>query len=287
MSARVNPIGANTWIWVSPLTDERLAALAPKIKAWGFDLIELPIEDPTDWDPARTAELLDRLPLRASIACVMAPGRGFTGDDRATVEETRTYLRACINVAANIGAGVVAGPMYAPTGTCRRLERGERAIVVDRIVAGLRPVVAYAEERGVALGIEPINRFETSVVNTAEQALEIVERIDSPACGVLLDTFHMNIEEKLPAAAIRAVGSRLVHFHACGTDRGTPGKDHTAWEEIFAALIGIDYRGALVIESFTAENQTIATAASIWRPLAPTQDEIATDGLAFLRQMMM
>lgn len=124
------------------------------------------------------------------------------------------------------------------------------------------------------------------VVNTAEQALEIVERLDSPACEVLLDTFHMNIEEKLPAAAIRAVGSRLVNFHACGTDRGAPGSDHTNWEEIFAALIEIDYRDALVIESFTAENTTIATAASIWRRLAPTQDELATDGLAFLREML-
>ncbi|MEA2515495.1 MAG: D-psicose/D-tagatose/L-ribulose 3-epimerase, partial [Thermomicrobiales bacterium] len=166
------------------------------------------------------------------------------------------------------------------------MEPGERTTVVGRIVEGLRPVAEYAGERDVKLGIEPINRFETSVVNTAEQALEIVERIDSASCGVLLDSFHMNIEEKRPATAIRSVGSRLVHFHACGTDRGTPGADHTAWEEIFAALIDVEYRGALVIESFTAENTSIAAATSIWRRLAPTQDEIATGGLAFLRQML-
>jgi D-psicose/D-tagatose/L-ribulose 3-epimerase len=282
----VNAIGANTWIWVSPVTDERLAELAPRIKGWGFDQIELPIEEVTDWDPVRTADLLEELGLGMSVCCVMGPGRDFTDDDGQAVAATREYLRACVDAAATVGAKVVGGPMYAPTGKRWLMEAGERAMVIARVVEGLRPVVEYAGERGVALGIEPINRFETSVVNTAEQVLEIVERIDSAACGVLLDSFHMNIEEKLPAAAIRAVGARLVHFHACGTDRGTPGQDHTAWEEIFAALIEVEYRGALTIESFTAENRTIATAASIWRRLAPTQDEIATGGLAFLRQMM-
>jgi D-psicose/D-tagatose/L-ribulose 3-epimerase len=282
----MNGIGANTWIWVSPLTDERLAHLAPRVKDWGFDLIELPIEEVTDWDPARVAELLAELGLGASVCCVMGQGRDFTVADQATVEATRDYLRRCIDAAATVGAKVVAGPMYAPTGKTWLMGAGERATVIERVVAGLRPVAEYAGERGIALGIEPLDRFETSLINTAEQALEIVERIDSPACGVLLDIFHMNIEEKLPAAAIRLAGPRLVHFHACGTDRGTPGQDHTSWEEIFAALIEIDYRGALVIESFTAENQTIAKAASTWRRLAPTQDEIATGGLAFLRQML-
>ncbi len=282
----MNAIGANTWIWVSPATDERLATLAPKVKAWGFDQIEVPLESMGDWDPDRTAELLAGLDLRASVCCAMGPGRDFTVDDRATVAATREYLRTCVDAAVTLGATVVAGPIYAPVGKTWQMEAGERATVIGRVVEGLRPVAEYAGERGIALGVEPINRFETSVVNTAEQALEIVERIDSAACGVLLDSFHMNIEEKFPATAIRAVGARLVHFHACGTDRGTPGQDHTAWEEIFAALIEIDYRGSLVIESFTAENKTIATAASIWRRLAPTQDEIATGGLAFLRQMM-
>jgi D-psicose/D-tagatose/L-ribulose 3-epimerase len=282
----VNAIGVNTWIWVSPATDERLAELAPKIKAWGFDQIEIPIEAPGDWDPVRTAELLRELDLRVSVCCVMAAGRDFTVEDRTTVEATRDYLRTCVDVAAAVGSPVVGGPMYAPTGKTWAMESGERTTVIGRIVEGLRPVADDAGERRVALAIEPINRFETSVVNTAEQALEIVERIDSPACGVLLDTFHMNIEEKLPAAAIRAVGSRLVHLHACGTDRGAPGSDHTNWEEIFAALNEVGYSGALAIESFTAENATIATAASIWRRFAPTQDALATDGLAFLRELL-
>ncbi|MEA2595977.1 MAG: D-psicose/D-tagatose/L-ribulose 3-epimerase [Thermomicrobiales bacterium] len=89
----MNTVGANTWIWVSPATDERLAELAPRIKGWGFDQIEIPVENPGDWDPVRTAELLSRLDLRVSVCCVMGAGRDFTVDDRATVEATRDYLR--------------------------------------------------------------------------------------------------------------------------------------------------------------------------------------------------
>jgi len=114
------------------------------------------------------------------------------------------------------------------------------------------------------------------------QTMEVVDRVDSPAIGVLLDTFHMNIEEKDQAAAIRHVGDKLAHFHACGNDRGAPGADHIPWESITAALHEIGYPGAVVIESFTPDNQTIARAAAIWRPLAGTQDDLARDGLAFL-----
>jgi D-psicose/D-tagatose/L-ribulose 3-epimerase len=113
--------------------------------------------------------------------------------------------------------------------------------------------------------------------------MEVVDRLDSPAAGVLLDTFHMNIEEKDQAAAIRLVGDKLVHFHACGNDRGAPGADHIAWDAIIPALRDVGYDGPLVIESFTPDNQTIARAAAIWRPLAETQDDLARNGLAFLQ----
>ncbi|MDQ3044769.1 MAG: sugar phosphate isomerase/epimerase, partial [Chloroflexota bacterium] len=122
------------------------------------------------------------------------------------------------------------------------------------------------------------------LVNTIEQALALLARLDSPNCGLLLDTFHMNIEEQDLPLAIRAAGAHLFHFHACANDRGAPGADHLDWPGIAAALGAIRYPGAIAIESFTAENQAIATAASIWRPLAPSQDALARDGLAFLRE---
>ena len=276
-------LGANTWIWVSPATDERLAELAPKVAGMGFDLIELPLESPGDWDPARTAELLIGLGMAATVCVAMGPDRDLTAADGATVASTQAYLMACIDAEAALGGSVVAGPIYAPVGRTGHLDASERTTLIDRLVDRLRPLADYAGERGVRLAVEPLNRFETSLLNTAAQVMEVVERVDSPACGVLLDTFHMNVEEKRPGAAIREVGERLVHVHACGSDRGTPGEDHIDWPGIAAALKEVEYRGAVVIESFTGENRTIATAASIWRPLAASQDAIAADGLTFLR----
>ena len=281
-----NPIGANTWIWVSPPTDELLAALAPKIREWGFDLIELPVERPGDWDPARTAELLAGLGLAASVCAVMPPGRDLLVDDEDVVAATQDYIRSCVDAAASVGSRVVAGPIYSAVGRFWQLDDHGRDAAIDRLVERLRPLADYAGEREVRLALEPLNRFETSFLNTAEQALAVVARLGSPACGLLLDTFHMGIEEKDPAAAIRLAGPHLVHFHACGSDRGSPGADHLDWRAIADALAAIGYDGALCIESFTPENQTIARAAAIWRPLAPTQDALATDGLAFLRGLL-
>ncbi|MCC7022132.1 MAG: TIM barrel protein, partial [Thermomicrobiales bacterium] len=165
-----NPIGANAWIWMSPPTDDRIAALAPRLKAWGFDVLELPLESPGDWDPARTADLLGSLGLGASVCVAMGPDRDFVSADPAVVAGTQAYLRACIDAVATLGGDIVAGPIYAPVGRTGLLEEGERARNLKRLVTNLRPVAEYAGERGVRLGIEPLNRFETSLINTAAQA---------------------------------------------------------------------------------------------------------------------
>jgi D-psicose/D-tagatose/L-ribulose 3-epimerase len=188
-------------------------------------------------------------------------------------------------VAAAVGAHLVGGPVYAATGRTWHLESGERRSVVRRLVDRLRPVSEYAGERGIRIALEPLNRFETSVVNTAEQAMEIVERLDHRSCGVLLDTFHMNIEERDPPAAIRSCAGRLLHFHASGCDRGAPGSDHIGWAGLSRALADVGYRGMLCIESFTVQNRAIARAASIWRPLALSPDALAGEGLRFLRAL--
>jgi D-psicose/D-tagatose/L-ribulose 3-epimerase len=156
---------------------------------------------------------------------------------------------------------------------------------IGRLVENLRPVVAHAENRGVTLGIEPLNRYETSLINTVEQALEVVDRIGSKHCGVALDTFHMNIEEKDPQAAVHSAAGRIAHVQVCGNDRGAPGRDHTDWPSFLKALDEAGYSGPLCIESFSAGNKSLARAASIWRPLEPTQDAIATDGLAFFQHL--
>jgi D-psicose/D-tagatose/L-ribulose 3-epimerase len=278
-----NAFGVNAWVWVSPPTDDAIATIAPRVKAMGFDLLELAVETPGDWEPERTAEVLAGNGLGASVCVAMGPDRDLT--DPALVAATRRYIRSCIDATVTLGGTVLAGPLYTPTGKTWQMAGPERVTTVGRLVEGLKPLADYAGERGVRLAIEPLNRFETSFLNTAAQTMEVIERIGSPAVGVLLDTFHMNIEEKDQAAAIRLVGDKLFHFHACGNDRGTPGADHIAWEEIVTALREIGYDGAVVVESFTPENQTIARAAAIWRPLAESQDRLAEDGLAFLQRV--
>jgi len=278
----MNPIGANLWIWDSPITTEVIRERAPRLASMGFELIEIPLEQPGDWTPEEVVDALAETGLVASVCAVMAPGRDLTSDDPATIATTQQYLRGCISAAAGIGARVVAGPMYAPTGMTGSLSARERARQIERIATSLHPIADEAQDAGVRLAIEPLNRFETSLFNTVAQTMELVERMDHPAVGLLLDTFHMNIEERDIPGAIRTAGRSLFHFHACGNDRGAPGDDGIDWPGIRNALAEIEYDGALSIESFTTANQAIATAASIWRPLAPSQDDLAHDGLAFL-----
>jgi D-psicose/D-tagatose/L-ribulose 3-epimerase len=153
------------------------------------------------------------------------------------------------------------------------------------LTEALRPVVDYASERGVKLALEPLNRYETSLITTAEQGLEVVEAVGSPALGLLLDTYHMNIEEKRTADAIRMAGRHLFHVHASASDRGAPGADHVGWPSVAAALTEVAYEGVLCIEAFTPYEPAIADAARIWRPVASTQDELAREGLRFLRAL--
>jgi D-psicose/D-tagatose/L-ribulose 3-epimerase len=282
----MNPLGANTWIWVSPLTDDRLATLAPRIAGWGFDVVELPIEQLGDWDPDQARALLDDLGLGATTCAVMPATRDLLSDDAAVVDATADYIRGCIDTACRVGARVVAGPIYSAVGRTWLLDADERRATIARLSATLRPLAAAAESRGVVLAIEPLNRYETSLINTVDQALEVVEAVDSPGLGIALDTFHMNIEEKDPAMAIRKAGARLAHFQASGSDRGAPGNDHLDWQSIAAAIAEVGYDGPICIESFTAENKTIARAAAVWRPLERSQDAIATDGIDFLRPVL-
>jgi D-psicose/D-tagatose/L-ribulose 3-epimerase len=277
-------LGANTWIWTSPLTDEGLAELAPRLRDWGFDLVELPVEQLGDWTPERAAEVLAEHGLGASVAVAMAPGRELCGADGETVAATQAFLRECLDAAATVGAGAIAGPIYASTGRTWRIEPDERRRLYGELREALAPVCEHGASVGVQVAIEPLVRYETSLINTVEQALEAIDGL--PACGLLVDTYHANIEEKDVGAAFRLAGEKLLHVHASANDRGAPGADHVDWPAVRDALRDVGYDSTVVIESFTAENETIATAASIWRPLAESQDAIAVDGLAFLRELL-
>ncbi|MGW5265721.1 sugar phosphate isomerase/epimerase family protein [Microbispora sp. NPDC004025] len=277
-------LGVNTWVWTSPLTDATLAALAAKVAGWGFDVLELPVENLGDWEPRRAARVLADHGLGATVCLVMPAGRELTAADPATIRSTQDYLFGVVDAAAAVGSPVIAGPAYASVGRTWRMSPAERASAYGQLRESLAPVVDYAGEAGVTVAVEPLNRYETSLLNTIGQTLDAIG--DLPHCGVALDLYHQNIEETDIPAAIRAAAGRVAHVQVCGNDRGTPGTDHLDWPAILAAIDDAGYAGPLCIESFTAENATIATAASIWRPLAVSQDAIAADGLEFLRGVM-
>ncbi|WP_315987542.1 sugar phosphate isomerase/epimerase family protein [Actinomadura sp. HBU206391] len=280
------PIGVNTWIWESPLTDDTLAALAPRIRGFGADAIELPVEEPGDWDPAAARKVLDDHGLApAAVIAVIPPGRDLVAADLPTVTRAQDYLRHCVDVAAQVGAPVVAGPMYAGVGRTWRMDPGERARHYAELRAGLAPVAEHARAAGVRLAVEPLNRYETSLLNTVAQAMEALDGLPAESVGLALDVYHMNIEEHDLIGPVGAAGSRIAHVQVCANDRGAPGADHLDWPGFLTALRDANYTGPLCIESFTAHNATIAVAASIWRPLARSQDAIAADGIAFLRRM--
>ena len=178
------------------------------------------------------------------------------------------------------------GPVYSSVGRADAVPPKEYAKQWKTVVKNLKTLCAYAEKKGKQICLEPLNRFETDFINTCDQALKMVKAVRSPALKLHLDTFHMNIEEKNQAAAIRKAGKLLGHLHACGSDRGTPGNDHIDWKPIAAALKSIRYRGDVVIESFTQDVKVIARAAAIWRKIEPSRKEIATKGVSFLKRSL-
>ncbi|MFJ8869919.1 sugar phosphate isomerase/epimerase family protein [Streptomyces sp. NPDC102473] len=278
-------LGVNTWIWTSPLDLPRLRQLAPRLVKSGAQAVELPLEEPDDWDPAQARGILaDHSLVPAAVCAVMPPGRDLVSTSAESVTRTRDYLRRCVDAAAEVGAPTVIGPMYAAVGRTWRSTDDERARLVEEFRAGLAPVAEHAYDNDVRLAVEPLNRYETSLFNTVAQVSEAIGPLPEAAVGVALDTYHQNIEERSLPAGVHAAAGRIAHVQVCANDRGAPGADHLDWAGFLDALRQAGYRGPLCIESFTAHNASIAVAASIWRPLAESQDAIARDGIAFLRR---
>jgi D-psicose/D-tagatose/L-ribulose 3-epimerase len=196
------------------------------------------------------------------------------------------YITALLDQMETLDCHTLVGPIYSETGRADAVPAPEYRKQWRVVVRNLKTLARAAEKRGSQICLEPLNRYETDFINTCDQAVQMVEDVGSPALKIHLDTFHMNIEEKDLGAAIRLAGAHLGHFHACGSDRGTPGNDHTDWRSIAAALKAVRYRGDVTIESFTSDVKVIARAAAIWRRIEPTREEIAVKGLTFLKKAL-
>jgi D-psicose/D-tagatose/L-ribulose 3-epimerase len=276
-------LGINTFLFTSPFTDAS-TKLFPQFKKWGFETVEIPIEDPSHITPSHVQRELERNGLVCGSVCAcMGPDRDLRGTPEAQ-ETGKTYIKAIVDQATELGNARVIGPVYSAVGRADAVEPKEYQRQWKTVVKHLKEIAKYAQQRGITICLEPLNRFETDFINTCDQGLKMIADVGSPALLLHLDTFHMNIEEKNQAKAIRKAGKLLGHFHACGSDRGTPGGDHIAWPEIVRALKSIKYDGDAVIESFTTDVKVIARAAAIWRQIEPSNTDIAVKGLKFLKK---
>jgi D-psicose/D-tagatose/L-ribulose 3-epimerase len=273
--------GVNTFIWTANFTRENLPLL-PEIKRHGFDGVEVPLFRPADFALADIRKGLEQNGLECTICSVIPGGLSIISDDAAVRQKTRTHMEDCIKTAAEVGAKIMAGPLYSPVGYLpgRRRTTDEWKWAVE-CYQSLGPVL---DRHHVTIAIEPLNRFETYFLNTAADAVALCDQINHPNVGILFDTFHANIEEKSIAAGYRAVARHLKHVHTCENDRGIPGSGHVEWKEVFQALRDIRYDGWLTIESFGFALGELSAAASIWRDIAPTPESIAFEGVKFLKQ---
>jgi D-psicose/D-tagatose/L-ribulose 3-epimerase len=279
--------GVNTWVWTAPLTTDELEVLAPKIAKMGFNHIEIPIDDPKTLDFKKCLEIITKAGITSISCCVaMGPDRDLIDPDPKIRQNGIDYVKASIDGLALLGGKNLVGPFYSAVGRTWQQSAEEREHDMQILIEILKDIAEYAGKKGITLGLEPLNRFETSFITTADQAIELVDRVNHPALKIMLDTFHMNIEENSMGDAIRKVGPRLLQVHSNENNRGTPGAGHVPWKEVAQALKDIKFDGVMVIESFTSKVKSIARAAAIWRPLASSQDALAADGVVFLHELM-
>lgn len=277
--------GINTFLFACPFTNQS-TRLFRQFRKWGFETVEISIERFSDIDPAYVRDRLQEQGLACgSVAPCLGPDKDLRGGARQQQAGVR-FLQRVVDRMVELETPTMAGVMYSVVGRADAVPRGEYRRQWKTVVKNLRQVARYAGDRGRTIALEPINRFETDFINTCEQGLNMIADVGEPTLKLHLDTFHMNIEEKNSAAAIRAAGPNLAHFHACGSDRGTPGNDEIDWPAIAEALRAVNFNGDVVIESFTSEVKAIARAASIWRQIEPTNEEIASKGVKFLGQML-
>lgn len=278
--------GVNTFVWFSPCTTAAINDLAPKVKAMGFDILEISVENPALIDAKLANEILKKNQLEGIICGAFGPDRNICSGDPKIRENAKTYIRWLIDAAKAIESEVICGPMYSSVGKDHLEDSESRAKEWEMAVSGIREMADYGLERGVKLAFEPLNRFETDMINVVTQGNQFIDDVGRKNVGFHLDTFHMHLEEKSSAEAIRQAGDRIFHFHACENDRGVPGTGQVQWLGIAQALKEVGYKGPVVIESFTSQVKEIARAVCIWREIAPSQDAIAIQGLKFLKSLL-
>lgn len=276
-------LGVSTWLWTSPFSTADAPELFAKIAKLGYRVVEIAVEDSSLIDAKQIGNALADHGLRGIVCGAFGPTRDLTSDDKTLQQTGMDYIETCLDISEAIGAKFFAGPMYSAVGKARMVSPDQRKVEWQRAVTNLQKVCQLADARGLEIALEPLNRFESDLINNVDDLLRLIDDINHPAAKICLDMFHMNIEEPDPELAIRRAGDKLVHVQVSENYRGTPGTGNASWDAYYRGLKALDYRGAVSIESFTPANKELAAAVCIWRDLAESQDAFASEGYAFLK----
>tara|TARA_R110000868_G_scaffold82496_7_gene232934 strand:+ start:738 stop:1598 length:861 start_codon:yes stop_codon:yes gene_type:complete len=275
--------GVSTWLWQSPFSTSSIKFF-PKIKELGYDLVEIPIEDTHIIDAKEVKKALLDNGLKASVCGAFGPTKDLTHEDPKVHRQCFDYLEECFELCNILEVDFFAGPMYSAVGKARMVPPEQRKIEWDLAVTNLQKVCIMADGHDLAIALEPLNRFESDMVNNVDDIMQLVTDINHSSARVLLDSFHMTIEERNIREALNTVGDKLIHVQVSENHRGVPGTGLTPWNDFKLGLSDINYSGGLVIESFTPEIKELAAAVCIWKTMAKSQDEFARQGLEFLKQ---
>ncbi len=273
--------GMNLFLWADTLDDDVLPVLN-EIKSIGFDAVEIPVFE-TDTDKfAMWGKRLDEMGLARTGCIIRGEGDDPMSPDPAIrnkgIEANKRALECC----QAAGVETLVGPYYSALG--HFTGRGPTEDEWKRAVESMQVVAEHAETCGVNLGLEFVNRFECYLLNCAADLARFCDDVNMPRCKAMYDTFHAHIEEKSVAEAIRTLKDHLVHVHISENDRSTPGKGNVRWEENFDTLREVGYDNLMVIEAFGLSLENLIPATKIWRRMYENETQLATDGLAFMKQ---
>lgn len=273
----MNCLGINLWNWVPGLGDDCLG-LPTRAARMGFTAVELPMTR-TTLPAGLEAEIRDT-GLAVSLCAALGAGRDLSSFDEEVRRTTMDYLTECLQVGQRLGATVLAGPLYAGGGKRHALPPDERRREWELAVTGLQELARRADQCGMKLALEPLCRYRTSVVNTVDQALQMIRDIDRPNVGLHYDTFHACLEEADLLASLRTAlrSGRVFHFHACANNRGAPGQGILPWDDVLGLLVQERYPGHITMETFAPGGLDAS-----WVQVHPEPDEVARGGIAFLR----
>lgn len=272
--------GMNLLLWSGNIAAEHYPVLA-KIKAAGFDGVEVPVfgGEPADYKPLRAE--LDKLGLKCTTVTILTPETNAVSPDAGVRKKAAEWLKKAIDINHTLGAETMCGPYHSALGAFSGT--GPSADEKKWSADVLRQAAEHAKQANLMLAIEYLNRFECYVLNTAAQAKELVQLVNHPNFRMMYDSFHAHIEEKDPAAAIRTAAPVLAHVHISENDRGTPGTGQVNWDATFGTLKEVKYDGWMVIEAFGRALPDLAAATRIWRDLFPSAEDVYTKGLAFMK----